>query len=525
MNADRPHARSRVLSLVLVGAALLANLGQTGPATALAQPTPDQPQETTQDPVIGVSTDLSRSIGVIGVGDGPEPMITSAAALIAPDRALASWYAIDGFTNPRFISACCGERPIIRVLDSLDGPGLLLLELGPAATQPEGAPTTAHLALPDALPDRNDSVSVSIGIQEGVGVIAGTLPIASIDTWPGDGELITLMAPMSPFAGGGIVLSQQGELLGMISGGGGADTSLYTLLTPEIVARLRAPQMEPMTLDAFAAREPSALLKGRRLARAAYEVEGHEAIALLEDAIEIAPDLWRERWRLGVLQDEQGLADLALVTFEHAANAAPLFVEAPFSMGIVLMNLVRFDEAITWFDRAIRINPRYASAYAMKGVALFNKGDQGLGIDWARKGFELNPEDGLLAQQVASLLVQAERVDEVPGVWTLYCRTVSDDPGGWAELAGSLAVLEGRLPEACDAMERASMLEPENPNLWLQLALYAQRAEQWERATDAVDRALAIDPEYEFARQLKAQIEAKRPADGADAEGAEEDDK
>jgi tetratricopeptide (TPR) repeat protein len=161
----------------------------------------------------------------------------------------------------------------------------------------------------------------------------------------------------------------------------------------------------------------------------------------------------------------------------------------------------------------------------MKGVALFNKGDQGLGIDWARKGFELNPEDGLLAQQVASLLVQAERVDEVPGVWTLYCRTVSDDPGGWAELAGSLAVLEGRLPEACDAMERASMLEPENPNLWLQLALYAQRAEQWERAADAVDRALAIDPEYEFARQLKAQIEAKRPADGADAEGAEEDDK
>lgn len=528
MNADRHHARARACALTLLASSLLFPTGPT-----LAQPTgqpigPARGQvpapEPAPQPVIEVSERLTRAIGVIAVGDPAEPVFTAAAAMIAPDRVLTPWHAIDGHADPRFISACCGQRPITRVLRSLDAPGLLLLELGPpSADQPEPAPTPpppipSPLTLPEAPPLRNEPATLSIGIQDGVGVFAATIPIATIDTWPADGELIMLMAPMSPFAGGGILISEAGTLLGIISGGGGADTSLYTLLTPEIVAQLGTPDQPAPTVEAFNAREPSALLKGRRLARAAYEAEGHEAIGLLEEALETAPELWRERWRLGVLQDEQGLADLALVTFERAASDAPQFVEAPFSMGIVLMNLARFDDAITWFDRAIRINPRYASAYAMKGVALFNKGDEGLGIDWARKGFELNPEDGLLAQQLASLLVQAKRAEEVPGVWTLYCRTVSDDPGGWAELAGSLAVLEGRLPEACDAMERAATLEPENPNLWLQLALYAQRAERWEQASAAIDRALAIDPAYEFAQQVKAQIDTRRSVDG-EAEG------
>jgi tetratricopeptide (TPR) repeat protein len=68
-----------------------------------------------------------------------------------------------------------------------------------------------------------------------------------------------------------------------------------------------------------------------------------------------------------------------------------------------------------------------------------------------------------------------------------------------------------RYEEAVDCMDAAVALEPDNALIWLFKARFYTYAPDPGPGIEACDRALAIDPNLGAVRELKAQLEARKP--------------
>jgi hypothetical protein len=73
---------------------------------------------------------------------------------------------------------------------------------------------------------------------------------------------------------------------------------------------------------------------------------------------------------LGVVLDERGRYDEAIVHFGEALRINPRLAYAQNNWGIVLARQGRWTEAVQHYEEALRINPRYAEAHLNMAVAL-----------------------------------------------------------------------------------------------------------------------------------------------------------
>ena len=78
------------------------------------------------------------------------------------------------------------------------------------------------------------------------------------------------------------------------------------------------------------------------------------------------------------------------------------------------------------------------------------------------------------------------------------------------ELLGSALVLQGKLKEGIAELERAVQLDPNSPGAYFHLGLSYAQAQNTAAARVALERALALNPAYEDARILLAQLAERR---------------
>ncbi len=108
------------------------------------------------------------------------------------------------------------------------------------------------------------------------------------------------------------------------------------------------------------------------------------AIAHLQHAVEIDPDLFWARFNLGGIYQEQGKDDLALAEFEACVRLKSNYYPAHYRMGEIHLKRQDYMQALHAFDTARKVNRKWEYPQYGIGLVYFAQGE----IDRARKTFE-----------------------------------------------------------------------------------------------------------------------------------------
>ncbi|TPV95596.1 MAG: tetratricopeptide repeat protein [Myxococcales bacterium FL481] len=169
---------------------------------------------------------------------------------------------------------------------------------------------------------------------------------------------------------------------------------------------------------------------------------------------------------------EQGQFPEALAQADAELENRPQAAQIHFVRGMALVGLARTDEAIAAYERAYELDPikLYAALDAI-GTVHLERGDVDTAIDYYRR-----------------------------------CVAAQDDfAAGHVNLG--MALLRAGDPSAAYAqLERAATLNPQDADVWLELAVLDQARGDMGAAREKVDRAVAADPNHGFARMVKGDL-------------------
>ncbi len=118
---------------------------------------------------------------------------------------------------------------------------------------------------------------------------------------------------------------------------------------------------------------PTALSIAEASKRAAYYLKAgqpKDAERLYRAIAKGMPNNPEANYNLGVVLQQLGRLDEALVSYDRAVALKPDFAEAYCNRGNVLKDLKRLDEALASYDRAVALKPDFAKAYCNRGIVL-----------------------------------------------------------------------------------------------------------------------------------------------------------
>ena len=190
----------------------------------------------------------------------------------------------------------------------------------------------------------------------------------------------------------------------------------------------------------------------------------------------------------------------------------PQDFSARFNLGAVLLARMNAQEAVGMLETALRLDPSSAEAHNMLGAGYMRLGRAAEGTEQFRRALALNPELSAARLNLANALVDSGKLEE--GIADL--RKIATGDGGSAaaqdRLAQALAVRARQLAKAGDGREaaaryrEAAALRPDDAPLHDEFGELLMSRGEWEEAVHEFDRALAIDPHNEEARQNREMV-------------------
>lgn len=228
---------------------------------------------------------------------------------------------------------------------------------------------------------------------------------------------------------------------------------------------------------------------------------------------EVDPQSTQAAWTAGLLQaphdaieaatflaaassGEPPEVKLAVQLMETLAEAAvqPNPAYRQVLIGQQLADIGQWDVAEAALDEAVRLDPEYAEAWALLGEVQQKLGKDGWNALLRAK--TLNPESDM----VVSALVLYWKRQEKFEVALAYIHKLAaryPDEGSWQLEIGNTLVQSGDVLSAMDAYQRATEIEPDDPQNWQTLAVFSATygfdAEAF--SIPAITRALDLAPD------------------------------
>lgn len=103
--------------------------------------------------------------------------------------------------------------------------------------------------------------------------------------------------------------------------------------------------------------------------------------------------------------------DEAAAAYLQAAHLEPKMTEAYSNLGVIGVKQGQNQKALSYLDHAIRLSPGSAEAHMNRGVALSNLGNRNAAISSLRRAIALKPNYGNAYRNLATLYLQAGKVD------------------------------------------------------------------------------------------------------------------
>jgi len=240
----------------------------------------------------------------------------------------------------------------------------------------------------------------------------------------------------------------------------------------------------------------------------------------------------------------RGDLDAASAGFEAATKVSPTFAEAHFNLGLVREDQGRFEEAIVSLQEALSLKPRLHGANLFLGVAYYRMNRFALGLAAVNKETAAYPKDALAwmwegviqlamdrPEQAATSLDKAAALapDNVDILYhrgqahllvskNSYEKMFKVDPKSWRvrQVLAQANSESDRPVEAIAEYQEAIKLAPTQPGLHEELGSEYRTAGKPLEAIAAFERELEIDPLNALAR-YKLGVLAVEQGDGARA--------
>jgi Flp pilus assembly protein TadD len=210
---------------------------------------------------------------------------------------------------------------------------------------------------------------------------------------------------------------------------------------------------------------------------------------------------------LGIVLDQRGRHDAALVEFRAAARLDPTFGPARLLAGSSLLALGRPREAVTELQRAVKLMPNEVAAHRQLAEACERAGDVPCLARALKTAADLAPNDPESLYRLGKAYLRLSQ-------WAYQrIQRIAPQSPRLSEALGREMIEQGRLDDARYAYEQAVQKGPTLPGLHLALARIHFESRRFDEALAEVERELAIVPESAAARALKGAIEAARAAE------------
>jgi len=221
----------------------------------------------------------------------------------------------------------------------------------------------------------------------------------------------------------------------------------------------------------------------------------HQAEQLYHQVLQVHPGhAEAHHWR-GVLANQMGRHDQAVVSIRHALRLKPDYAEAHNNLGSVLQSQGLLAEAVTCYRQAVQLNANLAEAHTNLGSVLHSQGQLAEAAACYRQALRLNPNLAEVHYNLGNTLQSLGSLDEAV---TCNRQAVRLNPGfAAAHVNLGLALRElGRLDEALASFHQALRLNPNFAEAHYNLGSTMQCQGRLEEAVVCHRRALELKPDY-----------------------------
>jgi tetratricopeptide (TPR) repeat protein len=184
-----------------------------------------------------------------------------------------------------------------------------------------------------------------------------------------------------------------------------------------------------------------------------------EAVASLQEAIRLRPDLAKAHNNLGVALGKLGRRKEALEAWQEAVRLQPEYVEAQFNYAVALNEAGKKHEAIAAYQKVIATRPDFAEAYSNLGLLMTDSGRPAEAVILLKQAVRLNDKFADAHNNLGLALVDLGRHEEAIASYEQALRLRPTDADLHNNMGTALAA-SGRLDEALGSFQLALWLNP-----------------------------------------------------------------
>ncbi len=222
--------------------------------------------------------------------------------------------------------------------------------------------------------------------------------------------------------------------------------------------------------------------------------EFEQAIACLQQAVEINPENEAALYELAYAYDLAEANEAAVVFFRRFTNEHPYSFVGWYNLGNALFALDRPEESTEALDLALAIDERFTSAYFSKARNLVTLGKYPEAIENYQEALRV---DGPQPVTFSFLGECYEKMEHLEQALIHYDQALALDHK-WVDAwigRGVVKDMQGRLPEAVKDLEEAVRCDPDNCDGWYYLANTLGRMGRYDEAIAAYTRVNTMEPE------------------------------
>ncbi len=234
-----------------------------------------------------------------------------------------------------------------------------------------------------------------------------------------------------------------------------------------------------------------------------------EAIPLLREAAQLAPNAAKPFYLLGVAYNRAGRYTEALAALEQAASRSPDNADTYYQLAHAYGHLQRLSEkekAIARFTEIKARNERLiesqreAARLVIEVQPFVDQNDTVTALQMMEKAYQLDPENEEVWFQLGSLYYETQKYDLTRGFAE---RLVIRAPSEWRYLylLGLVQVATGQSGQARASLEQVVQLHPSMAEAYNELGNLAMEESQPARAVKAYQHALETSPQNSAYRE------------------------
>ena len=208
---------------------------------------------------------------------------------------------------------------------------------------------------------------------------------------------------------------------------------------------------------------------------------------------------------LGNYLETEGRDREAHAAYQTAHELRPDNPDPLISLGALLEKQGRREEAIAYFREVLRLNPKHQMAMRNIAAVLMNQGRYAEGLASAQKVIAHYPDDAQAHQLIGAMLSHQGRHEEAIARFREVLRLNPQHQTAMRDIAGML-MNQGRYAEGLTSAQQAIARYPDDAQAHYLMGLGLFHLDRKTEALRHYDRALALDPNLNTAREQRKQF-------------------